>query len=85
MPWPIPVPRIVGLDDGAPAWPFGGYALLHGTTTDRLDLDDEARTGLAAPLGELLRALHQVDVSTVPGLIEDRMRRSDGARRGASR
>jgi aminoglycoside phosphotransferase (APT) family kinase protein len=81
LPWPIPVPRFTGVDDGAPAWPFGGYALLPGTTTDRLDLDDAARARLAAPLGEFLRTLHAVDASTVPGLIEDRMRRSDGARR----
>ncbi len=83
LPWAIPVPRFTGRDEGQPAWPFAGYDLLPGTTSDRLDLKGDARVRLAAPLGAFLRALHSVDATTLPGLVEDRMRRSDGARRVA--
>jgi len=83
LPWPIPVPRFTGMDEGDPAWPFAGYERLPGTTADRAELDDPARARLAAPLGAFLRALHAVDPATLPGLVEDRIRRSDGARRMA--
>lgn len=38
--------------------PVVGYPIVEGTTLCRTGLDDDARVGLAAPLGAFLRALH---------------------------
>jgi aminoglycoside phosphotransferase (APT) family kinase protein len=55
-----------------------GYALLPGTTADALDLDDDARKALAAPLGEFLRVLHALPVPS--DLPRDTLGRLDAAR-----
>ena len=58
---PIPVPHFVATPGPDFPWPFAGYPFLEGETACRLDLDDEARVRLAAPLGAFLRRLHELD------------------------
>lgn len=64
LPLPVPAPVFVGTPaDGFP-WPFFGARFLPGT--EPLGLSEEARAGLARPLGEFLRALHASDVPDLP-------------------
>jgi aminoglycoside phosphotransferase (APT) family kinase protein len=65
VPLPIPEPVFVGRPvDGVFPWPFFGARHLPGV--EPLGLTEEARAGLARPLGEFLRALHAVEVDGLP-------------------
>jgi aminoglycoside phosphotransferase (APT) family kinase protein len=67
LPLPVPRPRWVGKPTEEYPWPFLGYSLIAGRTADRSELDDRARSALARPLGEFLRALHAQPSEGVDG------------------
>ncbi|HEX5619717.1 MAG TPA: phosphotransferase [Solirubrobacteraceae bacterium] len=72
LPLPVPAPVFVGKPaDGFP-WPFFGARFLSGS--EPLGLSEDARAGLARPLGTFLRALH---ASEVPDLPADPFGRAD--------
>ena len=56
----VPDPQFVAEAGAAFRWPFAGYRFVPGETACRLELDDAARTRLAAPLGSFLRELHAI-------------------------
>lgn len=58
LPAPIPVPVHVGSPAGGYPWPFAGYRALAGREAALAGLDDARRAALAAPVADLLRALH---------------------------
>jgi len=60
LPYPIPTPVWFGRPDATYKWPFLGYRRLDGHVVSDVDLDDDARAALAAPLARFLRALHDV-------------------------
>lgn len=60
LPCPIPTPVWFGRPGAAYKWPFIGYRRLEGSVASDVDLDDDARAALAAPLARFLRALHDV-------------------------
>jgi aminoglycoside phosphotransferase (APT) family kinase protein len=57
LPVPIPRPEWFGRVGD---WPFAGYRRLTGRPASDLSLDNAARHRLARPLGEFLRALHDL-------------------------
>jgi len=64
LPLPVPAPVFVGAPaDGFP-WPFFGARFLAGS--EPLGLSEVQRAGLARPLGEFLRALHDAHVPDLP-------------------
>lgn len=71
---PIPELRWLGRPGDGYPWPFAGYRLLSGVTSDRFRLSSSQRTELAAPLGLFLGRLHGLEVK---GLAPDTMRRFD--------
>ena len=85
LPLPIPVPHFQGEPGEGYPWPFLGYALLPGTIAARANLDIAARTALAAPLAQFLRALHNVPFALAQqcAVPHDDIARLDGARRAA--
>jgi aminoglycoside phosphotransferase (APT) family kinase protein len=75
LPLPVPVPVFAGRAGAAFPWPFYGARLVPGVELAEAGLDAEARTGLARPLGEFLRALHRAEVDVELPL--DPIRRAD--------
>jgi aminoglycoside phosphotransferase (APT) family kinase protein len=63
LPCPVPVPVWFGRPDVTYKWPFHGYRRLDGHVASDVDLDDDARAALAAPLARFLRALHNVPLA----------------------
>jgi aminoglycoside phosphotransferase (APT) family kinase protein len=63
LPYPIPTPVWFGHPDATYKWPFLGYRRLDGRVASDVDLDDDARAALAAPLARFLRALHDVPLA----------------------
>lgn len=58
---PLPVPRLEFFAEGGGEpfpWPFAGYRLIEGQTTDDADPGDDARRSAAPILGNFLRILH---------------------------
>lgn len=80
LPLPIPNPEWAGEPTEAFPWPFSGYRRLAGRTADSVDLSDDERRAMAAPLAGFLRALHDVPVDglELPG---DEFRRTDFGQR----
>jgi aminoglycoside phosphotransferase (APT) family kinase protein len=60
LPYPIPTPVWFGRAAPTYQWPFLGYRRLDGRVASDVDLDEDARAALAAPLARFLRALHDV-------------------------
>jgi len=59
---PLPVPDLeLFAESGGERfpWPFAGYRLIEGQTTDDVEPGDAARTAAAPVLGNFLRALHE--------------------------
>lgn len=83
LPLPVPVPVYRGRPTDAFPWPFSGARLIPGVELADARLDDAQRAGLAAPLGEFLRALHAPALlDEVGGLLPiDANRRSEMALR----
>ena len=79
LPLPVPVPRWVEQPEERYPWPFAGYQFLPGMPATNVHMDVEARTNVARPLGEFLRALHAIPVTEARqwGAGEDRFRRFD--------
>ncbi len=79
VPLAIPVPRYVGVATAGFPWVFAGYDLIPGRTSCSVELNDDARTGLAGPLGRFLRALHALDPAPLVarGLPPDEIARLD--------
>jgi aminoglycoside phosphotransferase (APT) family kinase protein len=75
LPVSIPVPTYIGRPDSGYPWPFFGARFIQGREVDG-DLDDDARVRLARVVGELLRALHGLDVDGAE-LPDDPNRRAD--------
>ena len=63
LPYPIPAPVWFGHPDATYKWPFLGYRRLEGRVASDVDLSDDARAALAAPLARFLRALHDVPLA----------------------
>lgn len=68
LPLPIPRPVRVGPPTRRYPWTFAGYRYLPGRPAIELDLDDEHRAALAAPMGRFLRALHAIDAREAQAL-----------------
>lgn len=75
LPLPIPVPTLVGRASAAFRWPFYGAPFLPGRELAEVKASDAARVGLARPLAEFLRALHDVELDAE--LPVDPVRRAD--------
>jgi aminoglycoside phosphotransferase (APT) family kinase protein len=75
LPLAIPVPTLVGEPSEDFDWPFYGAPFLPGRELADADLDDDARSGLALPLAEFLRALHGLELAA--DLPLDPVRRAD--------
>lgn len=75
LPLRIPVPTLVGEPSDEFEWPFYGAPFLPGRELAEVDLDDEARAGLALPLAEFLRTLHGLELDA--DLPLDPVRRAD--------
>ncbi|MGN6379421.1 MAG: phosphotransferase [Gaiellales bacterium] len=83
LPLRVPNPVHVGQPaDGFP-WPFWGSRHIPGREPSQVELTDAARTAAAVPLAQFLRALHDIDPSTLAGppLPVDVVRRADMAYR----
>ncbi len=76
LPIAIPVPEWAGAPTEAFPWPFAGYRLLPGRTADAVQLTDDERRAMAAPLAAFLRALHDTSIDGL-GLPEDEFGRTD--------
>lgn len=63
LPISIPAPTLIGAPTTDYPCPFTGYQLIPGVTACRIDLDDNQRRSLAAPIGVFLRALHGIPVT----------------------
>ena len=63
LPYPIPTPEWYGRPDATYKWPFLGYRRLDGHVASDVDLSDDMRAALAAPLARFLRALHDVPLA----------------------
>ena len=63
LPYPIPTPEWYGRPDASYKWPFLGYRRLEGRVASDVDLTDDTRAALAAPLARFLRALHDVPLA----------------------
>lgn len=59
---PVPVPRFVGVPTEYYPYPFAGYPILPGETTDRMTWTDEERSANAPVLAKFLAALHKIPV-----------------------
>jgi aminoglycoside phosphotransferase (APT) family kinase protein len=83
VPLPISAPSHVGVPTDTFPWHFAGYPVIAGSTACALDLQDDERTALAKPLGDVLRALHAIDPQPAigRGLPPDRLGRLDSERR----
>jgi aminoglycoside phosphotransferase (APT) family kinase protein len=77
LPLPIPIPTLLGQPSESFPWPFYGSPFLPGRELADAGLDDDARSALARPLAEFLRALHSVDLA--PDLPVDPIGRADMA------
>ena len=73
LPAPVSVPEAVGAPTADFPWPVARHRYVAGTTADRARLTDEQRLALARPLGEFLRALHDLEVDGLPGDLIGRM------------
>jgi aminoglycoside phosphotransferase (APT) family kinase protein len=62
LPLPIPVPTLIGRPSETFEWPFYGAPFLPGRELAEASLDDDARSRLARPLAEFLRALHATEL-----------------------
>jgi aminoglycoside phosphotransferase (APT) family kinase protein len=82
LPFPIPRPEWFGRPDTTYRWPFLGYRRLAGRVASDVGLSDSARAGLAGPLAQFLRALHDIPVAEAEawGAPPDAFGRLDGAR-----
>lgn len=82
LPYPIPMPVWFGRPDETYRWPFLGYRRLDGSVASDVDLGEDARAALAAPIARFLGALHAVPVAeaTAWGAQPDAFGRLDGAR-----
>jgi aminoglycoside phosphotransferase (APT) family kinase protein len=79
LPLAIPVPRFVGEPTEAFPWPFFGAERIPGEELADAGLTAEQRCALGRPLGEFLRALHDVDAPA--DLPADPLGRGDMAKR----
>jgi aminoglycoside phosphotransferase (APT) family kinase protein len=76
LPFPIPKPVWYGRPDATYKWPFLGYRRLEGRVASDVDLGDDGRAALAAPIARFLRALHDVPLGdaqawgTPPGIYD---------------
>ena len=78
LPVRVPAPELFGEPDGDWPWPFAGAELIPGREPAAAGLTGSDRAGLAAPLGEFLRALHDIDPAAGAGvLVADGNRRAD--------
>jgi aminoglycoside phosphotransferase (APT) family kinase protein len=78
LPLPIPVPTFVGRPAHGYPWAFFGARFLPGREVADADLSDDARSGIAGPLGSFLRALHAADAGAFAAeLPADPMGRAD--------
>ncbi len=73
LPLPVSVPEAVGAPTADFPWPVARHRYVAGTTADRARLTDTERGALARPLGEFLRALHDLHVEGLPGDLIGRM------------
>jgi aminoglycoside phosphotransferase (APT) family kinase protein len=62
VPLPIPVPEFVGHPADRYPYYFAGYAILPGTTADRVTWTEDERAACAVPLARFLAALHRVPI-----------------------
>jgi aminoglycoside phosphotransferase (APT) family kinase protein len=67
LPVPVSVAEVVGEATADFPWPVARHRFVPGTTADRARLTDGERRALARPLGEFLRALHDLDIEGLPG------------------
>jgi aminoglycoside phosphotransferase (APT) family kinase protein len=82
LPLPIPVPTFVGRPAHGYPWAFFGARFLPGREVADADLSDDARNGIAGPLGTFLRTLHAADAEAFTAeLPADPMGRGDMAER----
>jgi aminoglycoside phosphotransferase (APT) family kinase protein len=79
LPLPIPVPELIGSENG---WPFWGGRLVPGT--EMVGLPEAGRATVAVAVGRFLRALHDTDPPAVlrAALPTDPMQRANPAVRG---
>jgi aminoglycoside phosphotransferase (APT) family kinase protein len=79
LPIAVPDPVHVGRPSDAYPWPFYGARFLPGVELGEARLDDDARTALARPLAQALRALHAPQTLAAVGgyLPVDLQRRAD--------
>lgn len=79
LPLRVPLPRWVGGPSADFPWTWAAYELLAGRPLADADLGEDACRALASPLGRFLRALHDVDATSLraDGLPDDRLRRLD--------
>lgn len=80
LPVPVSAAEVVGEAMAEFPWLVARHRYVPGTTADHARLADPERRSLARPLGEFLRALHDLDVEGLPG---DWIGRMDHAKRAA--
>lgn len=78
LPALVSVAEVVGQPNAEFPWPVARHRYVPGTTAERARLTDAERRALARPLGEFLRALHDLDVGD---LRDDWIGRMDPAKR----
>lgn len=71
LPFAVPNPSFAGARSESYPWPFQGYELLAGEPASSRELSNAQRRELALDLGRFLRALHDIDPETLPGLRQD--------------
>lgn len=76
LPLAIPNPIYLAEPDGAFPYPFAGYALLEGATSDTVLWTEPTRAACAEALGRFLCVLHQIPAD-VPFAPSDTLRRAD--------
>ncbi|MDT7547308.1 MAG: hypothetical protein QOE99_3418 [Actinomycetota bacterium] len=81
LPLPIPVPELIGSENG---WPFWGGRLVPGT--EMVGMPEAGRAPVAVAVGRFLRALHDTDppADLRAALPTDPMRRANPAVRGTA-
>jgi aminoglycoside phosphotransferase (APT) family kinase protein len=75
LPLPIPVPALIGRPSEKFKWPFYGARFLPGQELADAALDDAARSRLARPFAEFVKALHETELDAELPL--DPVRRAD--------
>ncbi|HEY3676691.1 MAG TPA: phosphotransferase [Candidatus Tumulicola sp.] len=83
VPLAISAPQFIGAKTTEYPWVFAGYTSIAGSTLCSMALSDTARTALAEPIAEFLKALHHVEPAglVARGLPPDDIGRLDHEKR----